>query len=42
MENKELVEYIKLSLERGRSKEEIYKEFLDQGWQVETIQKAFS
>ncbi len=42
MENQKLVEYIQLSLTRGKSKEEIYKELLNQGWSIDAIQDAFN
>ncbi len=34
-------EYLKNSLAQGRSKEDIYKELLGQGWTIEFIQKSF-
>lgn len=42
MENQKLVEYIQLSLAQGKSKEEIYKELLNQGQEIDTIQNAFN
>jgi uncharacterized membrane protein len=42
MENEKIVEYIQLSLQQGKSKEEIYKELLNQGWNVDAIQNAFN
>jgi uncharacterized membrane protein len=42
MENKKLVEYIQSSLVQGKSKEEIYKELLNQGWGIDAIQDAFN
>lgn len=41
MVNQKLIEYIRSALTQERSKEEIYKELLDQGWSVEAIQNAF-
>jgi uncharacterized membrane protein len=37
-----LVEYIKTSLSQGRTKEDIYKELLGQGWTIEVIQESFN
>ena len=37
-----LVEYLKASLAQGRSKEDIYKELLGQGWTIEAIQGSFN
>jgi uncharacterized membrane protein len=42
MENQTIIEYIQLSLTQGKSKEEIYKELLNQGWSVDAIQNAFN
>lgn len=42
MGNQKLVEYIKLSLDQGKSKEEIYKELLNQGWGIDAIQDVFN
>ena len=42
MENQEIVGYIRSSLTQGKSKEDIYKELLNQGWSIEAIQKAFN
>lgn len=42
MENQKLVEYIQLSLAQGKSKEEIYKELLNQGQEIDVIQNAFN
>lgn len=42
MENQKLIEYIQLSLTQGKSKEEIYKELLNQGWNIDVIQDAFN
>ncbi|GIW66910.1 MAG: hypothetical protein KatS3mg095_0808 [Candidatus Parcubacteria bacterium] len=40
--NQELIKYIQLSLVQGKSKEEIYKELLNLGWEVDVIQDAFN
>jgi len=42
MENQKIVEYIQSSLTQGKSKEEIYKELLNQGWGIDVIQDAFN
>lgn len=42
MKIQKLIEYIQLSLSQGKSKEEIYKELLNQGWKVDAIQDAFN
>jgi len=42
MEGQKITEYIQSSLDRGKSKEEIYKELLDQGLGIEAIQDAFN
>lgn len=42
MENKEIIENIKAYLDQGKSKEEIYKELLNQGWKVDIINEAFN
>lgn len=42
MKNRELVEYIRLSLAQGKVKEEIYKELLNQGVGIDAIQDAFN
>jgi len=42
MENQGIVEYIQSSLTQGKSKEDIYKELLNQGWSIDAIQKAFN
>ena len=42
MKNQKIVEYIQSSLTQGKSKEEIYKELLNQGWGVDAIQDAFN
>lgn len=42
MGNQKIVEYIQLSLTQGKSKEEIYKELLNQGWSIDAIQEAFN
>lgn len=42
MENQNLIEYIQSSLAQGKSKEEIYKELLNQGVKVDAIQNAFN
>jgi uncharacterized membrane protein len=42
MENQTIIDYIKQSLTQGKSKEEIYKELLSQGWSVDSIQVAFN
>lgn len=41
MGDPKLIESIKASLSRGRSKEEVYRGLLDQGWTVEAIQEGF-
>jgi len=40
--NQTIVEYIQRSLTQGKSKEEIYKELLNQGWSIDAIQDAFN
>jgi uncharacterized membrane protein len=40
--NPKLVENLKTSLARGKSKEDIYKELLAQGWTIEAIQEGFN
>lgn len=42
MENQELIDYIQSSLNEGRSREEIYKELLAQGWTIGQIENAFN
>lgn len=42
MENKEFIENIKAYLDQEKSKEEIYKELLNQGWKVDIINEAFN
>jgi uncharacterized membrane protein len=42
MENQKITEYIQLSLNQGKTKEEIYKELLNQGWGIDAIQDAFN
>jgi len=42
MKNQGIVEYIQSSLTQGKSKEDIYKALLNQGWSVEAIQNAFN
>jgi uncharacterized membrane protein len=42
MENQTIAEYIQRSLTQGKSKEEIYKELLSQGWSIDVIQDAFN
>ncbi|GEM_PF-675763 len=42
MKNKELIEYIESSINQGKSKEEIYKDLLNQGLGVDLIQNAFN
>lgn len=42
MTNQNLINYIKSALAQGRSKEEIYKELLNQGWGIDVIQNAFA
>jgi len=42
MKSQKLIEYIQSLLNQGKTKEEIYKELLNQGWSVETIQDAFN
>lgn len=39
--DQKLVEHLKNSLAQGRSKEDIYKELLGQGWTIEVIQESF-
>jgi len=41
MENQELIEYIKSSLSRGKTREDIYKELLNAGWSIDDIQDVF-
>ncbi|HTN42801.1 MAG TPA: DUF2157 domain-containing protein [Nitrospiria bacterium] len=40
--NPKLVENLKTSLAQGKSKEDIYKELLAQGWTIEAIQESFN
>ena len=42
MSEQKLIDYIKNSLAQGKSKEEIYKELLNQGWSVDIIQESFN
>lgn len=42
MDHQKLIKDIQSYLNQGKSKEEIYKELLSQGWTVEAIQEAFS
>ena len=42
MPNQELKNYIEYSLSQGKSKEKIYTELLNQGWDIDTIQRNFS
>jgi len=39
--NQTIVEYTQRSLAQGKSKEEIYRELLSQGWSIDAIQDAF-
>src|SRR3989338_3882606 len=41
MIDKKIIEYIKSFLSQGKSKEDIYKELLNQGWTVDNIQGSF-
>jgi len=42
MEDQKITEYIQSSLDKGKSKEEIYKELLGQGLGIDAIQDAFN
>jgi len=42
MIDQKVVDYIKTSLAQGKTKEELYKEFLGQGWTIEIIQENFN
>lgn len=42
MENQQLVDFIKASIEQGKSKEEIKKSLLASGWQDADIEKVFT
>lgn len=42
MIDQNVVEYIKASLSQGKTKEELYKELLTQGWTIEVIQENFN
>jgi len=42
MPEQKLIDYIKNSLAQGKTKEEIYKELLSQGWSVDVIQEGFN
>jgi len=42
MINQKVVDYIKASLAQGKTKEELYKALLDQGWTIEVIQENFN
>jgi len=39
MSDQKLADYIKNSLARGKSKDEVYKELLNQGWSSDVIQE---
>lgn len=42
MIDQKVVDYIKTSLAQGKTKEELYKELLSQGWTIEIIQENFN
>ncbi len=42
MIDQKVVDYIKTSLAQGKTKEELYKELLNQGWTIEVIQENFN
>jgi len=42
MPDQKLTDYIKNSLTQGKSKEEIYKELINQGWSIDVIQENFN
>jgi len=42
MINQRVVDYIKTSLTQGKTKEDLYKELLGQGWTIEIIQENFN
>lgn len=42
MIDQRVVDYIKTSLAQGKTKEELYKELLEQGWSIEVIQENFN
>ena len=42
MIDQNVVEYIKTSLSQGKTKEELYKELMAQGWTIEAIQENFN
>lgn len=42
MFDQKLTDYIKNSLTQGKSKEEIYKELLNQNWSIDVIQESFN
>ncbi|MEK7519637.1 MAG: DUF2157 domain-containing protein [Patescibacteria group bacterium] len=42
MIDQKLVEYLRVSLSQGRTKEELYKELLGQGWTLAAIEENFS
>lgn len=42
MIDQKVVDYIKTSLAQGKTKEELYKELLSQGWTIEVIQENFN
>jgi len=42
MIDQKVVDYIKTSLAQGKTKEELYKELLEQGWTIEVIQENFN
>lgn len=42
MINQKVVDYIKTSLTQGKTKEELYKELIEQGWTIEVIQESFN
>jgi len=41
MADPQVVDYLKVSLAQGKSKEELYKELLGQGWTIDVIQESF-
>ena len=41
MPNEKVVQYIKKALARGRTKEQIYKSLLTQGWGLDSIEVDF-
>lgn len=42
MIDQRVIDYIKISLAQGKTKEELYKELLGQGWTIEDIQENFN